>query len=146
MKKWSLIIGLAALLCIGFSAQTMAAPGITTAARYQYFSGHFAGIEVGLELTPGIGLTATALTLVNNPFAVSILTIGGRYYFWTDQIRPFVSLQGGAVVAGAAAFFGMGTVGLEYRHPTGFRVGAEAGCMYWGSLNFTATGFVGYAF
>lgn len=146
MKKWSLIIGLASLFCICIAAQAMAAPGITAAAKYQYFTGHFAGVEAGFELTPNISLTAAALTLVNNPFGISILTIGGRFYILTDKIRPFVSLYGGAIVAGAAGLIGEGTIGLEYRHKSGFMVGAEAGGLYGGSLYFTATGFAGYAF
>lgn len=157
MKRLSLTLVLALVLCTLFATLTMAAPTVSVAAKYQYLHyDHYTGIEANVGVAPNLSVIFTGMYDVSD-LDFLFLGIGGRYYFLDGAIRPFASAYVGALldVETSPVNVGpyvMGTAGLEYHHECGFLAGAEIGGVYAGDSfccpgwHFTVGGFVGYAF
>lgn len=152
MKKMSLVIGLALLLCLAFAAQAMAAPTVSVSAKYQGVTDFdelvsIPQVEVSVTLSPDFALIFQGGAIVPSPGVASV-AMGVRYYFTPEGWRPFATLYACSWFNSAnVIFFPMGTAGLEYVGGGGFRAAGELGGLYQqGYLLFTYAISLGYAF
>lgn len=147
MKKWTVILGLAMLLCVALAAPTMAAPTVTVSAKYMYLAPyHSPQLELGFPITDNFTAMLQGGPLVMAPAGV---VLGGlRYYLTPDGLRPFGTLYGGVLInPGPIMVVGAGTVGLEYLDASGFRIAGELGVWYFsGMFLFTGGTAIGWAF